>query len=323
MPDSGCETYLSELSPKDTTWDSQRSLCAKVQGLYEHTNLTRRGERLLECSRLLDFVREAKDSGEKKLRLKSAYLCRDRQCPVCQWRRCMSWHKRFFNAAPKIQEAYPRYRWLFLTLTERNIPLVELRPRIKHMNQSWQRLTQLKAFPAKGYFKSLEVTRAKDDYAHPHFHALLFVPPSYFTHGYISKDNWIALWRKCARLDYDPSIHVKAVTRRSNASDPQNGDSLNELRKAFLETAKYTVKPTDFMTGDLVRDAAWLEEFTVQMHGTRSVSVSGILRDFIKEDEPEDLINVDENAEEIDIEEEEILRFGWREYWQRYVKVDR
>lgn len=323
MPDTGRKTYLSDISTKDTTWDTQRALAAKVQGLYKHTEFARKAEKIGHCSNFLEFVMEARDTGEMKLRLRSAYFCRERHCAVCQWRRSLTWFKRFMNAAPKIQAAYPNYRWVLLTLTVRNPPLSDLRSTIRHMNESWQRLTQMKAFPAKGYIKRLELTRAKDDFAHPHFHALLFVPPSYFTHGYISKTRWIELWKKAARLDYDPSIEVQAVKRLSKTFDPQDDDSLSELSKAFLETAKYTVKTTDFFRGDLERDASWLEELTIQMHGVRSISISGILREFIKDDEPENLVNVDDNAEDNANEDEIKIYFGWREYWRRYVKIER
>lgn len=43
-----------------------------------------------------------------------------------------------------------------------------------------------KVWVADGWLKSVEITRAPNDYAHPHIHALLFVPGSYFNgHNYI------------------------------------------------------------------------------------------------------------------------------------------
>ena len=48
--------------------------------------------------------------------------------------------------------------------------------------------------------------------AHPHFHALLLVKPSYFKgQGYIKQGDWTEMWRKALRADYLPSVNVKAV----------------------------------------------------------------------------------------------------------------
>ena len=34
------------------------------------------------------------------------------------------------------------------------------------------------------------------------------VPPSYFSHGYLSHAKWVALWQQSLRVDYQPVIHV-------------------------------------------------------------------------------------------------------------------
>ena len=47
--------------------------------------------------------------------------------------------------------------------------------------------------------------------AHPHFHALLLVKPSYFTINYTKQGDWVEMWAKALRADYLPSVNVKAV----------------------------------------------------------------------------------------------------------------
>ena len=49
--------------------------------------------------------------------------------------------------------------------------------------------------------------------AHPHFHALLLVKPSYFTINYIKQGDWVEMWAKALRADYLPSVNVKAVKK--------------------------------------------------------------------------------------------------------------
>ena len=100
-------------------------------------------------------------------------------------------------------------------LTVKNPPVTELRDTLKHMNDSWKRLIETKRFKSgvAGFLRTTEVTRGNDGkmMAHPHFHALLLVKPSYFTINYIKQGDWVEMWAKALRADYLPSVNVKAV----------------------------------------------------------------------------------------------------------------
>ena len=105
-----------------------------------------------------------------------------------------------FQQLPNIQERFPTHRWVFLTLTVKNPPVTELRDTLKHMNDSWKRLIETKRFKSgvAGFLRTTEVTRGNDGdmMAHPHFHALLLVKPSYFKgQGYINR----VIGSKCGR----------------------------------------------------------------------------------------------------------------------------
>jgi plasmid rolling circle replication initiator protein Rep len=123
------------------------------------------------------------------------------------------WKAKAYKVLPKIVEAYPKHRWLFLTLTLKNSPITELKPTLTTMNRAFQRLSQRKAWPAEGWLRSTEVTRGRDGSAHPHFHCLLMVKPSYFGKGYINQAEWVELWRHAMRLDYDPILDCRAMKR--------------------------------------------------------------------------------------------------------------
>ena len=123
----------------------------------------------------------------------------------------------------------------------KNPPVTELRDTLKHMNDSWQRLIQTKRFKSgvAGFLRTTEVTRGNDAdmMAHPHFHALLLVKPSYFRgQGYIKQGDWVEMWAKALRADYLPSVNVKAV----KATLDEKGRK--QLDKAICETLKYSVK---------------------------------------------------------------------------------
>jgi plasmid rolling circle replication initiator protein Rep len=325
MPDiTGSEVYLTNISPDDKPWDKNRALAMKVEGLYELGDFTRQVERSHQCSRQIEFVLKANDEGEMKLRLNSARFCRLRFCPICQWRKSLSWKARLHQAIPRIVQDYPTHRWLMLTLTVRNCPLDELRLTVAEMNKAWQRLSQRKSFPAIGYLKSTEVTRAEDDYAHPHFHVVMLVPASYFSYGYIKQADWVELWRKSLRVEYSPNVDVRPVkNRRRREIDPSQVHPHIDIISGVLEALKYSVKPADFLKGsDPQKNAAWLGGITSQLHKTRAVALGGVFKQYMSDEEPDDLVNVDGEKQESLTETEIKLLFGWREQHKRYIKEE-
>ena len=180
------------------------------------------------------------------------------------------WKAKTYKILPKIVEEYPNHRWLFLTLTQKNVPITELRDTLKHMNKSYQRMVQRKKWPAEGWLRSTEVTRGRDGNAHPHFHCLLLVPRSYFGKKYIKQADWVELWRSGMRVDYNPVLDCRAV---------KQGSKPMELGPELL---KYCVKESD-----LVADREWFLELTRQFHKMRSIATGGVLKRFLKELEQE------------------------------------
>ncbi len=308
------EICLSTISPKDKPWNVHRANSDRVKSLYESTELERLGNRIKDCAQMLQFAAVESEEGGLGLKLRMAHFCRVRTCPVCQWRRSMKWRARFFKAIPKILEAYPNARFLLLTLTQRNCELTDLKATLSTMNQAWKRLSERQQFPAIGWIKSVEVTRSLDGTAHPHFHALLMVKPSYFKKTYLSQATWTDLWMKSLRVDYTPIVDVRVVKPRPG----HEGELGAGLSAALLETLKYGVKESD-----LVSDRDWLVELTKQLHKTRAVAIGGVLRDLIREDDPEDLIHDEDNPDLGETEEGNKFHFGWRERSEEYVYVDR
>ncbi len=306
--------YLTDISPDDKPWDTHRAQSDEIARLYGLVGYDRYSQRVSECSHWLTYALKANDDGEFRLKLRDARFCRVRHCPVCQWRRSMMWRAKFFKALPAVQEKYPTGRWLFLTLTVRNCALTDLRQTLQSMNAAWQRLIQRKGFPALGFIKSVEVTRGKDGSAHPHFHCLLLVPAGYFKRGYISQAKWTELWKSCLKADYNPVIDVRAVKDKSPTLNATLDTGNGALMKAICETLKYTVKESD-----LIADPDWLQELTRQLHKTRAIAIGGVLKEFLSEEDPEDLINGDVEEEEKTDNETHIL-FDWAEIIRRYKK---
>lgn len=297
---------LSELSERDKPWDKHRGNADRAADHYRRSDeFAKYATRMDFCSQLLDFkLTPDADLGELKLKLASARFCRVRHCPVCQWRRSLMWKAKAYRILPSIVEAYPTHRWLFVTLTVKNCSIDSLRDTLQWMNKAWQRLSQLKKFPAIGWIRSTEVTRGKDGSAHPHFHCLLLVSPSYFGgKGYIKQADWCEMWRKSLRVDYQPVLDVQAI---------KNGSQPMELVPELL---KYCVKESD-----LIADQDWFLELTKQMNRVRCVAVGGVLKEYLKvlENEPDDLIG-EGDEDELD---EGHLYFGWKRLEKRYRMVE-
>ena len=261
---------LSEVSPKDKTWDKHRAnvdLVAAHYAVGEKGYCDRYAQRVSNCSNWLKFQLIPSAEGILKLKLSDARFCRVRYCPVCQWRRSMLWKAKAYKILPNVVADYPKYRWLFMTLTVKNCQIQELRKTLDGINRAFKRLTELKAWSAKGWIKSVEVTKGRDGVtAHPHLHILAMVMPSYFSHGYLSQTKWVELWQQCLRVDYKPIIHVSAI---AGHHDP---------KIIVPEILKYQVKESD-----LVADGEWFLELTRQMHQTRGIAVGGVLRRYMRE----------------------------------------
>jgi plasmid rolling circle replication initiator protein Rep len=275
------ELYLSSISPSDKPWDKHRKLADLVGPQYAGSKFESYAERINFCSQTLGFGWKELDDG-LKLKLKTAKFCRVRHCPICQWRRSLMWKAKAHQILPKIVSCYPTHRWLFMTLTVKNCPIVDLRDTLTEMNGGFGRLVKRKLFPALGWLKSMEVTRGENGDAHPHFHCLLMVPASYFDRGYIRQSKWVELWRDCMRLDYDPVVDIRAMRISTTPST------------LVSELIKYCVKESD-----LTADREWFLELTQQLHKMRAIATGGVLKEYLRdlEREPEDLIGGSEDEE--------------------------
>ena len=302
------DLYLKDLSKQDISWDRHRVNSDQVADYYrEAKKFEQYATRIDFCSQLLDFKLVLEEK-ELKLKLDSVRFCRVRHCPVCQWRRSLMWKAKAYKILPTVMEVYPKYRWLFLTLTVRNCKVIELRDTLKWMSQSWRRMIERKKFPAVGWIRSTEVTRDKDGLAHPHFHCLLLVKPSYFSgQAYIKQKCWIEFWKSCLKVDYDPVVDIRAIKRD------------NSPVELVPEILKYCVKESD-----LVADREWFVELTKQMHKMRTIATGGVLKKYLKqlEEEPEDLIGTDENKTEEEIDEGHLL-FNWKSKVKKYKMIDK
>jgi plasmid rolling circle replication initiator protein Rep len=318
------------------------------------------------CGSWLKFVQ----TPDEKLKLVDARFCKSPNCPMCQWRTSLKWRAKFLTLLPQIQEKYPSHRWLFLTLTIRNCELDDLKTTLKRLNEAFNRLSKLKRFPMDGLVKSVEVTRTWDCWngdvflgthgtkwvvqweignkrrlrlepstvVHPHLHVCGLVPAGYFAgKNYIRHDEWIEMWKQCLRVDYEPTVNIKAVKPKKPtnllpkpeefANDSSADDS--GMVQAICETLKYTVKEKDLLGSsckDDTTNSTWLKSITQQLYKARKVEYRGVLKDIGKEIEEAlknaDLIKVSEEDDPLEKPNLPELEFQWIRAMEKYILVE-
>jgi plasmid rolling circle replication initiator protein Rep len=299
---AGEPQYVGECSPRDKPWDMHRADADDVARIYSaDREFESLAGRVSMCSYTLGFAwaADTADPLALTLKLRRARFCRVRHCPICQWRRTLMWLARFLGALPKVFEKHPTARFLFLTLTLKNVPIGQLRITLAWMSKAWQRLVQRRQFGVVlGWIRTTELTRADDGGAHPHFHVLLLVPSNYFTKNYVRQARWTQMWREALRADYDPIIDVRAV----------KGDVVRAAR----ETLKYSVKPATMKAYP-----EWFKEMTRQLRKLRFIASGGLLKDVLRPDEErdEDLLLL-RNQEDSD--EPPSVFFDWKCREKRY-----
>lgn len=197
----------------------------------------KKAKKVYGCVDYLEIVRPP-DGGS--CRVYRAFFCKSRLCPLCAWRKALHDAHEADEIVQEVQKSHPSARWLFLTFTEKNTDeKKDLDKALKEINSAWRRIYKRKVFQdlALGGLKSLEITtkikKGRPSY-HQHLHVLLCVKSTYFARGYLPQKAWRDLWREARKLDYDPSVRVKAIKK-------------SEEKKAVREVAKYSVKSGDYI----------------------------------------------------------------------------
>lgn len=295
---------------KDRKWKER-----KLANIDLAKSLERLGYRnfnnVYECAEVLRFREQENGS----LKLYQAWFCKKKLCPICNWRRSMKYS---YQAEQVITEAIKRHekgRFLFLTLTVKNVNGDSINQEISQISEGFNRLMKYKKVDKNviGYLRALEVTYStrRDDY-HPHLHVLLFVSSNYFRgdgNNYISQDEWTKLWQKAMKLDYTPVVNIKAVKSTEKY----------DLKGAILETAKYPVKPFDLLNDDFSEETkdTITDDLTKGLHRKRQIGFGKLFKEIRKElqledVEEDDLVTVEEQEESASSVKEVIAQWNWQ-----------
>ncbi|MFL4616627.1 protein rep [Staphylococcus aureus] len=255
-----------------------------------------------QCGNVLEF----KPTDEGYLKLHKAWFCKSKLCPVCNWRRAMKNSYQAQRVIGEVVKEKPTSRWLFLTLSVKNaIDGETLNDSLKHMTESFRRLFKYKKISKNliGFMRSTEVTVNKNDGSYnQHMHILLCVENAYFRkkENYITQAEWVDLWQKALKVNYKPVANIKAIKPN------KKGDK--DIQAAIKETSKYSVKSSDYLTGDSEKDTEIVDDLEQGLYRKRMLSYGGLLKKKHKElnlDDAEEGDLIHANEDEKPTEEEQ------------------
>lgn len=219
-------------------------------------------ELIEQCGSFLEMYSN-KELDKKKL--KTANFCKNRFCPMCNWRKSKKDALKVSILMQYIKEELG-LEFVFITLTAPNVKGEELEQEIREYTKAFTNLTKRKEFIKinKGFVRKLEVTYNEENNTyHPHLHIIMAVNKSYFSgKTYISKKKLLELWKECKKDNTITQVDIKKV----DTTD----------KKAILEIAKYSAKDSDYLKSQEVFDV-----FYKALKGKRLLTYTGVFKDAI------------------------------------------
>lgn len=232
----------------------KKRLSEEVSNSFSRLNKIKKADLIKNCGTWQYFA-QCKNHPKEKHLIRASF-CKERLCPMCQYRRGLKIKKCLLDIVTymKKDNNYKSSKFLFLTLTIKNCPGEELGETIDKMYSALNVMTKKEeVFKTHmkngrtikplvlGMVKTLEITYSKrNNNFHPHIHILMNVKSGYFNgKNYISQKEFVKLWQKYCDLKYEPIVDIRVV--RDKKTGEKNAES------AIKETGKYAVKDTDIV----------------------------------------------------------------------------
>lgn len=277
------------LSDRRFNWRERKEKTMTLGDLYDKAGYPVYAARTRDCATFLQF--NVYQGGER--RLKTANFCKLRLCPMCISRRARRSAWKLSQVLNKVEVEHGA-KYLFLTLTMKNVPGDRLGVALGQLAQAWNRFLKQRQIEStvKGWFRAIEITRRGKEY-HPHLHAILAVEEDYFSREsrkagkYLNQAELIERWQKALRVDYRPSVRIQTTKGKSGT-----GEAVRSAGgAAALEAAKYAVKDEDYIDPKLSEREAVriLADYTHALHRRRLTAFGGWMKDAARALDAEDL----------------------------------
>ena len=245
--------------------------------------------------------------GTKKLH--QAFFSKHKLDPLSAHRKGLILFAQTSKVVDLIMARKPNTRFIFLTLTTRNVKADDalsapevISAELDRYYTGFRRIfghSSEVVSAARDFNKQIEGTikyielsyNDEEDSYHVHAHILLAVSPSYFLpQHYMTHEKLRELWAVAADLDYLPFVNVQTVKGYGN-----------QLRGAIAEISKYPLKPASVLNLPKEKGAEVVGNIQLGLFGRRLVTFTGIFRQIRRELKLQDvethsLIHVDEDG---------------------------
>ena len=270
-----------EKKPPQQRWSAHKRDAMKVSDKLIAVGLYRRAYRMRGCAQQLIGVR-CMECGN--IMVTETRYCRDRLCPVCNWRLSIKRYGQMTQLMSALYNAYPEVSYSLITLTVRNVAPELLDEALQAMQRAWCGVRQQRWARTEliGWARSIEVTyNPQSNTLHPHYHIIAM------THKKSSADRVIDTWMEQARKQ-DLVVSYAAQHCDNIIENHTEGAS---LAGAICEVYKYMVKSSD----ELDMPLGTFRAFADGIAGHRLISMGGKIKEYAKLLALEDM---EENTEE-------------------------
>lgn len=280
-----------------------------------------RAERMKHCADNVVFGKEVGGG----FKLAYANFCRDRLCPACQWRRALKTGGQMREIMAALEDE--GFLFLMVTYTLPNCCTESLGESVDLLQRAHRRLLRRKRFGfIKGTYRGIEITRNHDvgsaSYLtwHPHIHSLWCVRKSYFhSRDYVSEKLLLDEWNDCLRKEGYDGAPCKVVDMRKLQGGEDPEARAMALAAAAAEACKYTMKPSDILTGNEAIDLDTISALMRFAHGRRFISLTGCIKEMHKALHLEDIEDPKKLDDVISKDIEYYVGYTWKTGITSYV----
>ena len=251
-------------------------------------------DKLRNCATFLYFQKDVNGL----IRLSRSNFCRWRLCPVCSWRKRLTFCFKFFDKIRLLLKSQ-EYKFLFLTLNIRNCKVDDIRSTIQTLNRAYSNLfygaggKYRFTYPASlfwykggksgkealtwlhGHIKSIEIKRKwlleeSRWSCNVHLHSLLAVPPNYSPDFPFYIDNrkleWVKAWKAALKKvgfdngGYNPTAYVKLIRPSTDVDNFKFSDQDDDADRNSLLWAVREVFKYSVKSSDLEVGASYFAD---------------------------------------------------------------
>ena len=141
---TGEELHDTSASGRERPWGRHKMANEKIAALYEKA---REQEKVIMSDSRMESLKTCADkvvfniASDGRRKLAVANFCRVRLCPMCNWRRSMKLFSQVSAITDTIMERQDGTRFIFLTLTVRNVAGADLEQELERLNKGFSYLT--------------------------------------------------------------------------------------------------------------------------------------------------------------------------------------